>query len=86
MTRARGQPSRTQRDRDFPFQVTVPAAIVHGKVLDRAIDFHLGLGLRVKTYSIFEGDAWFDTYCFADRQQAKSFKLVFGGKFSDLNR
>jgi hypothetical protein len=45
MTRARGEPSRTLLDREYPHQVLVLAETLRGKVLDRVIDFHMNLGI-----------------------------------------
>ena len=86
MTRARGQSSRTQRSRDFQFQVTVLAETVHGKVLDRAIAYHKAHGLRLQTHSKFKNDTCYDIYCFAQGQHAESFQLLFGGELSELIR
>jgi hypothetical protein len=52
---------------------------VRGKVLDRAIAFHKENGLLLETRSIFKNDTWFDVYCFAQRQNAESFRALFGG-------
>ena len=80
MTRARGQSSRTQRNREFPFQVTVLAESVRGKVLDRAIAFHKENGLLLEKHSTLKNDTWYDAYCFAQRQSAESFRALFGGE------
>ena len=79
MTRARGQSSKTVRNRDFPFQVAVVAETVRGKALDRAISFHKVNRVPIRTHSTFVDDNWYDTYCFARRQHAESFQLLFGG-------
>jgi hypothetical protein len=80
MTRARGQPSRTLLDREYPHQVLVLADTVRGKTLDTVTDFHVRLGIPTKSRSIRKDDAWYSLYCFADREHAKLFQVMFGGQ------
>jgi hypothetical protein len=82
MTRARGQPSRSLLDREYPHQVLVLAETLRGKVLDRVIDFHRNLGIPTKSRSIRKLDAWYTLYCFADPDHAKLFKVMFGGEIT----
>jgi hypothetical protein len=83
MTRARGQPSRRMVDREYPHQVTVPAESVGGKNLDHVILFHAQIGQPQRSRSVFRGDRWFEVYCFADPQHARSFQALFGGEMEE---
>lgn len=83
MTRARGQPSRTSIDREYPHQVTVPAGDVGGKNFDLIIVFHAQIGVPQRSRSIFKDDRWYDIYCFADPQHAVSFQAIFGGEIEE---
>jgi hypothetical protein len=80
MTRARGQPSRTLLDREYPHQVLVLAETLRGRTLDRAIDFHMNLGIPTKSSSIRKQDAWHTLYRFAEPDHAKLFRVMFGGE------
>jgi hypothetical protein len=51
MTHARGQPSRTLLNREYPHQVIVPADSVAGKALDKVIAFHDQARVPIKTRS-----------------------------------
>ena len=42
--------------------------------------FHTNLGISIKSGSIRKEDAWYTAYHFADRDHAKLFQLMFGGK------
>jgi hypothetical protein len=65
MTRARGQPSRTLLNREYPHQVLVRAENVRGNTLNKVADFHVKLGITTKSRSIRKDDAWYSLYCFA---------------------
>jgi hypothetical protein len=82
MTRARGQPSRRMIDREYPHRVTVPAASVGGRNLDLVIVFHAQIGQPERRRSLYKDDRWFETFCFADPQHARSFHALFGGEIS----
>jgi hypothetical protein len=80
MTRARGQLSRALLNREYPHQVLVQAKNVGGKTLDNVSDFHAKLGITTKRLSIRKDDAWYSLYCFADREHAKLFQIMFDGE------
>jgi hypothetical protein len=82
MTRARGQISRTLLNREYPHQVLVRADNVAGKTLDKVADFHVKLGIGTKSRSIRKDDVWYSLYCFADREHAKLFQVLFGGEIT----
>jgi hypothetical protein len=73
-------------DRDYPFQVAVPAKAVGGKNLALVAVFHAQIGQPQRARSEFENDEWFEVYCFADPQHARSFQAVFNGQFGDVGR
>jgi hypothetical protein len=82
-TRARGQPSRTLLNREFPHQVLVLADKVHGRALDSVNAFHDVAGVPIKSRSARKDDKWYHLYCFAERRHALSFQLKFGGELLD---
>ena len=81
MTPARGQPSRSVLNQEFPHQVLVLAAIVGGKTLDKIIAFHDQASVPIKSRSARKDNKWYLLYCFAERRQALAFQLLFGGEF-----
>jgi hypothetical protein len=80
MTRARGQPTRRMIDREYPHQVLVPAENVGGKKLDFVIAFHAQIDAPQHSRSVFKDDRWYEVYCFAEPQHARSFQAIFGGE------
>jgi hypothetical protein len=82
MIRARGEPSRTLLDREYPHQVSVLAETLRGRMLDRVVEFHMNLGIPTKSRSIRKDDAWYTLYRFADPDHAKLFKVMFGGEIT----
>jgi hypothetical protein len=80
MTRARGQPSHRAIDREYPFQVAVPAEKVGGKNLALVAIFHAQIDQPQRARSVYEDDCWYDVYCFADPQHARLFQSMFGGE------
>jgi len=80
MTRARGEPSRSLLNREYPHQVLLLAETVAGKTLDRVIAFHTELGLPVRCRSVFKNDTWHALYYFADEVDAVAFRATFGGE------
>jgi hypothetical protein len=80
MTRARGQPSRSAFNQEFPHQILVLAATVGGKTLDKVIAFHDQAGVPIKSRSARKDDKWHLLYCFAERRHAVAFQLMFGGE------
>jgi hypothetical protein len=80
MTRARGQPSRTLLDREYSHQLLVLSSSVGGRMLDKVIAFHAKLGIPTKSRSLRKDDAWYSLYCFAYREHAELFQVMFGGE------
>jgi hypothetical protein len=58
MTRARDQLSRRMIDREYPYQVMLPAEVVGGKNLDLVIVFHVQIGQPQCSRSVFKDDRW----------------------------
>jgi hypothetical protein len=84
MTRARGQPSRTLLDHEYPHQVLVLAETLRGKMVERIVDFHMNLGIPQKSRSIRKQDARYTLCSFADPDHAKLFKVMFGGEITQV--
>ena len=67
-------------NKEFPHQILVRADDVRGKDLDRVIKFHDELSVPIKSRSARKNDEWYAIYCFAKREHALSFQLMFGGE------
>ena len=80
---ARGQPTRTLLNREFPHQVLILADNVRGRALDSISAFHDDAGVPIKSRSARKDDKWYRLYCFAERRHALSFQLKFGGELLD---
>jgi hypothetical protein len=80
---ARGQPTRTLLNREFPHQVLILADNVRGRALDSINAFHDDAGVPIKSRSARKDDKWYRLYCFAERRHALSFQLKFGGELLD---
>ena len=80
MTHARGQASRSLLNREFPHRVFVHADNVRGHILNAVHLFHDNRGVPVKCHSLRQDDQWYAVYCFADREMAEAFSLLFGGE------
>jgi hypothetical protein len=80
MTRARGQASRTLLNREFPHRVLVHADNVRGRTLNQVDAFHANRGAPVRCHSLRQDDQWYAVYCFAARETAEAFHLLFGGE------
>ena len=80
MTRARGQPSRTSVNSEYPHQVLVVAQDVGGKTFDRVLAFHKERGITVVSRSAYRGDEWFTIFCFTLKENAEKFRTKFDGE------
>jgi hypothetical protein len=84
MTRARGQPSRTLLNREYPHQVLVPSWNVRGKMFEKVDAFHVQIGAPLKKRSTLKNDSWHELYCFARRHDADAFQQLFGGHLTPV--
>jgi hypothetical protein len=83
MARARGQASRSLLNRKFPHRVVVPANSVSGRVIEEVGAFHRNRGVPVKYHSLRLDDQWYSAYCFAEREAAEEFQVLFGGELAN---
>ena len=71
-------------DRECPHQVIVPAENVGGKNLDFVIVFNAQINIPRHTKSPRKDDRWYEVYCLADPQHARSFQALFGGEMNEV--
>jgi len=82
MTRAQGQASRSLLNREFQHRVLIRADNVRGRILNQVDTFHANRGAPVRCHSLRQDDKWFAVYCFAMRETAEAFHLLFGGELT----
>lgn len=79
----KGELSPAAIDRDWPYQVALPAS-ASGQGGYMAIHaFCEGLSLCPRGHSVFHEGEWFNVYCFADPADAEKFMERFGGERFD---
>jgi hypothetical protein len=80
MTRRKGEYGKSRLDREFPYQVIVPAGRctdASGAIVE-SLCGNLAMGPR--HHSLFHQDRWHLVYCFADAAHADLFREKFGGE------
>ncbi|MGF7056278.1 hypothetical protein GGC47_005495 [Bosea sp. OAE752] len=79
--RARGQPSVTQVNRDYPYQVAVPKFEGHGLGY-----FNLSgplSSLCRRRFDVHDGTRSYEVFCFSDQSQAEQFRDAIRGEDFD---
>ncbi len=86
MVYRKGELSAAMVDRDWPYQVALPASTSRngGHVAIR--EFCKDLSLCPRGHSVFHGGAWWNVFCFAEAEHAEKFTRRFGGEKFDSRR
>jgi len=79
--RARGQPSNTQINQQFPYQVAVPMAEGRGLGYFNTSG-PLSSLCRIR-HQVNDGTRSYEVFCFADREQAERFRDAIKGEDFD---
>ena len=81
----KGELSRSQIDREWPFQVSLPADQCSGTqyVAIDAFCRDANVSLAPRNYSYRENDVWHVVYCFAVQAHAAAFAARFGDQIID---
>jgi len=84
MTYRKGELSRGRIDREWPYQVTLPASFVSGPngAYATIAGFALtnSLSLCDRRHTFFQNDEHWIVYCFADQDHADRFLKEFNGE------
>ena len=83
MTRRKGELTSAQVDRDYPFQVIMPASrctLAAGKAIDA---FCKDLSLAPRGHSVVRNDEWHHVFCFRLQADAERLMANFGGEWFD---
>ena len=83
MARRKSAISKAQIDRDFPYQIAVPADRCTGANREKQMRFCADLSLAPRFHRVSRDGVAYKLFRFADPQHAQAFQAVFGGqKFS----
>ena len=82
MTRAQGQASRSLLNRKFLHRTLVDAEELRGLMLNQVFRFHANRGLPITNHSLRQDGKWYVVFCFAARETAEAFHLLFGGELT----
>jgi hypothetical protein len=80
MTRRKGEYSKSRFDREFPYQVFLPADRCTGANGAAMDNFCTNLALGPGHHSLFYEDQWHVVYCFADAAHADLLREKFYGE------
>jgi hypothetical protein len=76
----KGELSKTQIDRGWPYQVALHVDRCMGKQYDVVYGFCKGLSLCPRGHFFWRDDVGFNVFCFAKREDAEMFCVRFGGE------
>ena len=86
MAYRKGELSKGTIDRNWPYQIALPAARCGGANYVTIRLFCECLSLCPRTHSFRQDDMDMLVFCFADREHAKKFRERFGGDLIDPKR
>jgi hypothetical protein len=72
-------------ERQFPFQVVLPAAMHSGHNFRLAIA-HCGPSLAPRGHVTMRGSEWLYVFCFSKRDEAEALRARFGGEWFNPER
>lgn len=81
--RRKGELSPAGVDRDWPYQIVIPARRCEGGGYNEIHDFCKDLTLCSRGHAVYDNGQWFHVYCFAIAADADKFKLRFDGERFD---
>jgi hypothetical protein len=85
--RRKGELSPAAIDRDWPYQVVLPARLCERGGYNEIHKFCKELTLCARGHSVFHDREWFHVYCFEKLEDADKFRQRFGGdKFDPKQR
>jgi hypothetical protein len=76
MSRRKGEISKSQIDRNWPFQVALPARLTVGPAYITVRMFAEQLSLAPAGYSFVRDDEYWTVWCFRKREYAEAFRAV----------
>jgi hypothetical protein len=83
MPRRKGELSPAAIDRDYPFQVALPADRVSGKNHEVVMAACLALGAAPRQHTVRRENKYYVVFAFATDTDARAFKAAFGGETFD---
>ncbi len=83
MSNRKGELSPARIDREWPYQVMLPANDCIGQQNKVIHEFCADLSLCPRGHSIVKDDAWQRIFCFAEKDAVEKFMARFGGEWFD---
>ena len=79
----KGELSRAEIDRGWPYQVALPAEATVGARYDVVHGFCKGLSLCLRRHTFNRNGEWMTVFCFAEKEHAEQFRDRFAGEIID---
>ena len=83
MGRRKGEMSSAVMDREFPYQIIIPADWCDGSQYYTVQYFCVGLSVAPRTHSVLKDDRWHYVFCFREKADAEKFQQRFPGEWFD---
>jgi hypothetical protein len=83
VTRRKGELTGSRIDREWPYQVALPADQVLGANYTVTHDFCRDLSLCARGHTVLRGNITYTVFCFADPKHADLFRARFEGERFD---
>jgi hypothetical protein len=83
MVRRKGEISSAAIDRQYPYQVILPARCYSGTNYRTIHAFCLGLSLAPRGHAVLKNDEWHHVFCFSVQEDAEKLMARFGGEWFD---
>jgi hypothetical protein len=83
VARRKGEPGRGAINRNWPYQVALPADQCRGENFYTMLHFCLPLSVAPRSHSFARDNKWWCVYCFAVEADAEKFRQQFGGEKFD---
>jgi hypothetical protein len=84
--RRKGELSPSGIDREWPYQIALPASACEGGGYMEIHEFCKKLSLCPRGHAVVHEDEWFNVYCFAKPEDAEKFREHFGGERFDPSK
>ena len=83
MPRRKGELTAAALDREYPFQVILPARCYSGANYKIICKFCEGLSLAPRGHAVVKDDEWHHVFCFSVQDDAEKLLQQFGGEWFD---
>ena len=85
MSRRKGELTKAEIDRGWPFQVALPERLSCREHWQPQHEFCQALSLCSRGHSFYRDGEYWNVKCFADQEHAERFRARFGGELVDAS-